>query len=109
MPFLAPDVIKLDRGLTQDLVPPSVGARVINAVRAEAERSGATILAEGIETERHLERALAMGAKLGQGWLFGRPGPLNLDPRRRSRDPRAAGASSAICRRAATERDGRTP
>jgi EAL domain-containing protein (putative c-di-GMP-specific phosphodiesterase class I) len=85
MPFVAPDVIKLDRGLTQELVPEERGARIINAVRAESERSGAVILAEGIETEAHLRRALAMGAKLGQGWLFGRPGPL--DPRRdRPRD-----------------------
>ncbi len=34
------------------------------------------ILAEGIETPRHLDAAKAMGATLGQGWLFGRPGPL---------------------------------
>jgi diguanylate cyclase (GGDEF)-like protein/PAS domain S-box-containing protein len=51
-------------------------AAVVNAVRAEVERSGAVLLAEGIETEQHLERALAMGARLGQGWMFGRPGPL---------------------------------
>ena len=50
---------------------------MINAVRAEAERSGAVILAEGIETEAHLRRAEAIGARLGQGWLFGRPGPLD--------------------------------
>jgi DICT domain-containing protein len=34
------------------------------------------VLAEGIETEEHLRRALAMGAQLGQGWLFGRPSAL---------------------------------
>jgi EAL domain-containing protein (putative c-di-GMP-specific phosphodiesterase class I) len=61
MPFVAPDVIKLDRNLTQALVPEALSARVINAVRAESERSGAVILAEGIETEAHLRRALAMG------------------------------------------------
>ena len=46
------------------------------AVGAEAERRGTAILAEGIETEEHLLRARAMGATLGQGWLFGRPGEL---------------------------------
>jgi EAL domain-containing protein (putative c-di-GMP-specific phosphodiesterase class I) len=76
MPFVAPDVIKLDRGLTQGVIPDRDAARVINAVRAESERSGAVILAEGIETEDQRTRALAMGATLGQGWLFGRPGPL---------------------------------
>jgi EAL domain-containing protein (putative c-di-GMP-specific phosphodiesterase class I) len=40
----------------------------------------ATLLAEGIETEEHLARARAVGATLGQGWLFGRPGPLAPAP-----------------------------
>jgi len=75
MPLVRPDVIKLDLRLIQDAPTPHT-AHVVNAVLAEAERTGAAILAEGIETERHLERALALGATLGQGWLFGRPGPL---------------------------------
>jgi EAL domain-containing protein (putative c-di-GMP-specific phosphodiesterase class I) len=79
MPFLAPDVIKLDIGLTQGSLPREDAARVLTAVGAEAERSGAVVLAEGIETEEHLRRAEAMGATLGQGWLFGRPGPLPQD------------------------------
>jgi diguanylate cyclase (GGDEF)-like protein/PAS domain S-box-containing protein len=33
------------------------------------------VLAEGIETPEHLVMAQALGATLGQGWLFGRPGP----------------------------------
>lgn len=79
MPFLYPDVIKLDLRLVQQH-PGREVARIVNAVRAEAERSGAQILAEGVESERHLEMAYALGATLGQGYLFGRPGPL--DPTR---------------------------
>ena len=75
MPFLQPDVIKLDLRLVRDL-PTREMAKITNAVRAEAERSGALILAEGVETDDHVERALALGASLGQGYLFGRPGPL---------------------------------
>lgn len=75
MPFLRPDVIKLDLRLVQSRPSPEI-AGVVTAVSAEAERSGATVLAEGIETEEQLLTALAMGAELGQGWLFGRPGPL---------------------------------
>ncbi|WP_431521221.1 diguanylate cyclase domain-containing protein [Blastococcus capsensis] len=73
--FLRPDVIKLDLALVRDRTSLQA-AGVVNAVRAEAERSGAVVLAEGIETEQHLERALAMGARLGQGWMFGRPDAL---------------------------------
>jgi EAL domain-containing protein (putative c-di-GMP-specific phosphodiesterase class I) len=109
MPFVAPEVIKLDRYLTQDRLTSALAARTINAVRAEAERSGAVILAEGIETEAHLRRAEAMGATLGQGWLFGPPGPLDLEADRSSLDPRSARASLPLPRREASEPDDRTP
>ena len=75
MPFLDPDVIKLDLRLIQD-TPNEDLAEVINAVNAEAERSNLTILSEGIETVEHERTSLAFGASLGQGWLYGRPGPL---------------------------------
>jgi EAL domain-containing protein (putative c-di-GMP-specific phosphodiesterase class I) len=75
MPFLRPDVIKLDLKLLHNS-PSRQIAEVVHAVNAEAERTGALILAEGIETEDHLRRALALGASYGQGWLFGRPGEL---------------------------------
>lgn len=74
MPYLHPDFIKLDRRLVQN-PRDSRSAAVVNAVRAQAERTGCTILAEGIESEAQRDRALAMGATLGQGWLFGHPGP----------------------------------
>ncbi|MEA2499804.1 MAG: hypothetical protein QOH26_2209 [Actinomycetota bacterium] len=75
LPFLRPDVIKLDLKLLSER-PSGELARIIHAVQGEAERRGATILAEGIETDEHLERAMTMGATLGQGWLLGRPGDL---------------------------------
>ena len=76
LPFVAPDVMKLDMALVQESPPTRETAHVVNAVAAEAERSGALVLAEGIETEEHLTRARSFGATLGQGWLFGRPGEL---------------------------------
>jgi EAL domain-containing protein (putative c-di-GMP-specific phosphodiesterase class I) len=75
MPFLDPDVIKLDLRLIQD-TPTEDLAEVINAVNAEAERSHLTILSEGIENEQHERTSLAFGATLGQGWYYGRPAPL---------------------------------
>lgn len=75
MPFLDPDVIKLDLRLIQN-TPTEDLAEVVNAVNAESERSYLTILSEGIETEAHCRTSLAFGAQLGQGWLFGKPGPL---------------------------------
>ncbi|MDT0261222.1 sensor domain-containing phosphodiesterase [Jatrophihabitans lederbergiae] len=77
LPFVAPDVIKLDLSLVQN-TPSSQQARTMVAVMAHAERTGAAILAEGIETAAHREQALALGASYGQGWLLGRPGPLTV-------------------------------
>ncbi|MBN1092607.1 diguanylate cyclase [Blastococcus sp. TML/M2B] len=74
LPLLSPDVIKLDLRLVQDRPGPAV-AEIMNAVNAHAERTGALVLAEGIENEAHLATARALGATLGQGWMFGRPGP----------------------------------
>jgi len=75
LPLLRPDVIKLDLRVIQSR-PTGEIAAIVSAVNAEAERSGTTLLAEGIETEEHLDIALSMGASLGQGWLLGRPAPL---------------------------------
>jgi EAL domain-containing protein (putative c-di-GMP-specific phosphodiesterase class I) len=49
MPFVRPDVIKLDLRLIQGRTTAEV-ARIVNAVGAQSERTGAHILAEGIET-----------------------------------------------------------
>lgn len=75
MPFLRPDVVKLDLRLVRDRPDRQIAATV-TAVNAHVERTGALVLAEGIETEEQRRTGLAMGATLGQGWLFGRPGPL---------------------------------
>lgn len=86
MPLLRPDVVKLDLRLVQEQ-PDTEVAEIVNAVLAERERSGASIVAEGIETEAHLAAARALGATLGQGWLLGRPAPLAAVPPRMGAAP----------------------
>ena len=95
LPFLAPDVIKLDITLVTQR-PTSEQSAIMAAVMAHSERTGAIILAEGIETQAHLDQALALGATLGQGWLFGRPGPLvtTAAPRGEIGFARPSGAAS---------------
>ena len=80
IPLLRPDVVKLDMGLLRTYSAGPVAATA-NAVRAYAEESGATVVAEGIETEADVQTALVLGATVGQGWLFGRPGPLHVGHR----------------------------
>ena len=92
MPFVRPEVIKLDMRLVQSRMTPAL-ADVVSAVGAEAERDAVRVLAEGIETPAQADVARALGATLGQGWLLGRPAPLGHDPREhqgarlRVRDP----------------------
>lgn len=86
LPLISPDVIKLDLALVQD-PPDERTAHVFSAVAAEVERTGSVLLAEGIETVAHLRAAHGLGANLGQGWLFGRPGCLPARPRDQLRDP----------------------
>lgn len=79
LPLLAPEVIKLDLRLVQSNTTQEI-ARIVGAVNAQAERTGALVLAEGIETEAHAVTAHMLGARLGQGYLFGRPAPLPAGP-----------------------------
>ena len=75
LPVLRPDVVKLDMGLLAPRL--SRGQRVVlRAVESYVAATGAAVVAEGIESPAHLERARALGADWGQGWMLGRPGPL---------------------------------
>jgi hypothetical protein len=103
MPFIRPDIVKLDMHLVQGPVDMQ-GALVAEAVGAYAASSGAHILAEGIETEAHLQRALALGATFGQGWMFGHPGALpDLHPHELENDPRLVVAQQPLADRTPVE------
>lgn len=91
LPFVRPDVVKLDLRLLREQTTAGT-AGIVNAVGAHAERTGALVLAEGIETREQADLARAMGARLGQGWLFGHPGPLPSPPPTPARTLPLAGA-----------------
>ncbi len=75
MSLLAPEVIKLDLALVQGS-PDAEVAEVVHAVAAQAERSGARILVEGVETREQALAGDALGASLAQGFLYGRRNPM---------------------------------
>ena len=79
LPLLRPDIVKLDLSLIHSH-PSRMSGEVMNGVCAYAEATGAGVVAEGIENERHLLAAESLGATLAQGWYFGRPGPLPVNP-----------------------------
>jgi EAL domain-containing protein (putative c-di-GMP-specific phosphodiesterase class I) len=74
---LQPDFVKLDIGLTAGLdVDPARQAMVAGMCHF-ARRTGATLIAEGVETSAQAQALRELGVELGQGYLFGRPGPLS--------------------------------
>ena len=70
---LDPDFIKLDGTLTQGIDGHPGQRALANALISFASEIGASIIAEGIETEADLAALRALGVPFGQGYLLGRP------------------------------------
>ncbi|MEV4637401.1 EAL domain-containing protein [Actinoplanes sp. NPDC049548] len=70
LPLLAPDVIKLDMSLLGH-APNAHAAMVLDTVADYRRTTGALVVAQGIEHDHQLPLAGGLGARLGQGYLFG--------------------------------------
>lgn len=75
---LSPDFIKLDRTLIDGIDHDRSRQALAGGLITFAEKIGAAIIAEGIETPAQLAMLLSLGVELGQGFHLGRPGPLPL-------------------------------
>jgi EAL domain-containing protein (putative c-di-GMP-specific phosphodiesterase class I) len=73
---LDPDLIKLDITLTREIETDPVRQALAVALVSFAEHIGATVVAEGVESELELEALRRAGVRHAQGFLLGRPGPL---------------------------------
>jgi EAL domain-containing protein (putative c-di-GMP-specific phosphodiesterase class I) len=76
--LLEPDIVKLDLSLTSVIASDARTRALITTLVRYAARTGASVAAEGIESEVELERVRALGIDHGQGYLLGRPGPLTV-------------------------------
>jgi EAL domain-containing protein (putative c-di-GMP-specific phosphodiesterase class I) len=73
---LRPSIIKIDLSMVRDIdVDPSKQS-LVNGLRLLGEVLRAEVVAEGIEREGELEHLQQLGVQFGQGYLLGRPGPL---------------------------------
>lgn len=71
--LLKPDVIKLDRDIIAG-IDTDPGQRALGvAMVGFAKEIGASLVAEGIETEAELSAVAGLGMTAGQGYLLGRP------------------------------------
>ena len=77
---IAPDIIKLDISLTQDVGSSPLRRALAGSLIEFADRTGALLVVEGIESEVDLSVWSALGAHAVQGFLVGRPGALPPAP-----------------------------
>jgi EAL domain-containing protein (putative c-di-GMP-specific phosphodiesterase class I) len=75
---LRPELIKLDRSLTRAVDTDPVRYALASALVTFASSLGASVCAEGIETEQELVALQQLGILYGQGYFLGRPAPLPL-------------------------------
>jgi EAL domain-containing protein (putative c-di-GMP-specific phosphodiesterase class I)/FixJ family two-component response regulator len=75
---LSPDIIKLDRFLITALDRDPARRSLVTALTLFAEETGASVIAEGVETADELAALRELGVGLGQGYLLGRGAPLPL-------------------------------
>jgi EAL domain-containing protein (putative c-di-GMP-specific phosphodiesterase class I)/CheY-like chemotaxis protein len=71
-----PDLAKLDISLIRGIDADPVRKTLVSALSSLAASMGARIVAEGIETAAELAVLRSLGVPLGQGFLLGRPRPL---------------------------------
>lgn len=78
------DGLKIDRSFTAALGEDRSRTAVIQVITQLCRELGISVIAEGIETEAQQQRLIGLRCDFGQGYLFGRPAPLDggrRDPR----------------------------
>lgn len=76
MARLAPDFIKADQSLVQQVHRRPYQAALLNALAVFANRMCVGFIAEGVETEDELQAIIDADVPWAQGFLFGQPVPL---------------------------------
>ena len=70
------DQIKIDQGFVRDVMLDPKDAAIAHTIIALANMLGLAVIAEGVETTAHYQFLLEHGCRAFQGYLFGRPEPL---------------------------------
>ncbi len=70
------DVIKIDRSFVNDITEDEDAAALCDAMIAMAHHLGLKVVAEGVETEAQWRFLRDSGCDYVQGYLFGKPMPV---------------------------------
>jgi EAL domain-containing protein (putative c-di-GMP-specific phosphodiesterase class I) len=85
------DIVKIDLSLVQGGAVRATSQEVVRTLKDLADRWGALVIAEGVETSEQLTFVRSLGIRAGQGYLLGRP---TETPTRDAIDVAALAASS---------------
>ena len=72
------ETIKIDRSFVSGLGIDADDSSIVDAVVKLGHSLGLQVVAEGVETPLQLTRLRDLGCEFGQGYLFGRPRPVDV-------------------------------
>src|SRR5208282_694126 len=67
------EAMKIDRPLVHELLADNGTCDVVELIISLARKMNVRVIADGVETARHLERLQELGCQFGQGFLFSPP------------------------------------
>ncbi|WP_161805060.1 bifunctional diguanylate cyclase/phosphodiesterase [Amantichitinum ursilacus] len=70
------DQIKIDQSFVRDVMTSANDAAIVRAIVAIAQSLGLQVIAEGVENQAQLDFLTETGCRVCQGYLFGRPEPI---------------------------------
>ncbi len=73
---IKPQFVKLDLSLVRHVDTDPARQAMVAGMAHFARNAGCELIAEGIETEEELRELIRLEVSLGQGYLFGKPGPV---------------------------------
>jgi diguanylate cyclase (GGDEF)-like protein/PAS domain S-box-containing protein len=68
--------LKIDQSFTRDIVDDNSDKAIVQTIIAMAKSLNLEVIAEGVETDAQLDHLINYGCKSFQGYLFGKPMPM---------------------------------
>jgi EAL domain-containing protein (putative c-di-GMP-specific phosphodiesterase class I) len=71
------DQLKIDRSFVRDILSDDSSSAIAQTIISLSRAMGLPVIAEGVETEEQKQSLIGLGCQSFQGFLLGRPVPLD--------------------------------